>query len=222
LGFGYASRTAEEIAQIGGDFIDVSVLADQKPLLVIGDVAGRGVASARAVDIVRGTIRAMASIDPDPASILDGANRILNSGQRRLEMVTACVIAVDLEAGLIRYATAGHPAPILCHPDGRCVLLEAEYGPPLATVRDSVYTTASASFPPSALLVAYSDGVTEARSVESMFGEERLIDLIGPGLAKEEGRLAEDIVRAASKYAGESPADDMVVLVVRHKWPESG
>jgi chemotaxis methyl-accepting protein methylase/GAF domain-containing protein len=217
LKVGYADRTASRLEQVGGDFAELLPLPDGRQLLLIGDVSGKGVAATSVIDVVRGTILGLAQSGQGPAAVLDAANRALRSYLEPLEMVTACLVFLDLSAHRLTYSNAGHTAAVLCGDD--CSFIDLAHGPPLGTLSDAEFSEMTADFAPGDLLVVYTDGLTETRGETELFGETRLLRLITERLAKEPDKLAAELVEEAEAFAVGEPADDIVVVAVTHVGP---
>ena len=97
---------------MGGDFSDVFVVDDTHVVVLIGDVAGKGVRAAGLTETVRSTVRAFAAIDSSPAFILAKTNELLLRFDPDEPHVTAFCAVLDPHTGHLSYASAGHPAPV--------------------------------------------------------------------------------------------------------------
>jgi PAS domain S-box-containing protein len=149
-------------ALVGGDWFDAFRLADGRIVITIGDVVGSGLAAATAMGEARQSIRGAAAINPDPAILLDAADRILadNTEDRFATAWAGIVDPIDFS---MRYASAGHPAPMVRDPDGTVRALPCD-GLPLGlagtlTQRRSTSTT---FIEPGSLLLLYTDGLVES------------------------------------------------------------
>ena len=160
LEVGLAYRPAHAAEQVGGDFYDLYVLKDGRVAVVIGDVSGSGVRAASLTETARATLRALASLDPSPSSILTKANELLLRQVPHDQFVTVLLAMVDIAHGKVVISSAGHPPLVVC--DGNTRLLEAPHGTPLGTI-GTLYGEAEFDFLPDETLVLYTDGLTEAR-----------------------------------------------------------
>jgi serine phosphatase RsbU (regulator of sigma subunit) len=196
---------ASKEAQVGGDWYDAFELPDKSILFSIGDVAGHGLEAAIAMSHARQAIVAAALSDSDPASVLSTANRsiLLQDGT----MVTAVCGFLDPVTREIVYATAGHPPPILVQ-NGVAAFLEHE-GVPLGIVAGNEYRTFTAHALAGALLVLYTDGVTEGHH-DVLAGEARLLE--AARLAAGEDDPAAAIERRV--FADAAPTDDVAILTL--------
>jgi serine phosphatase RsbU (regulator of sigma subunit) len=211
LEVGLTEVAAFEPALVGGDFWDVMELGDGRVMVLIGDVAGKGIAAAGLTETVRSTMRAFASVDPVPAYILRKTNELLLREPEEA-YVTALVVIVDPKTRHVCLGSAGHPGPVLL---GRsaCAVIEPRYGPPLGSFKTE-YTTTERVLSPGDSLVLYTDGVTEARSGGKLFGEQRLLQAACALRGASAQETADGIREAALSFASRL-TDDLEVLVLR-------
>ncbi len=149
-------------ARVGGDWFDAFRLADGRIVITIGDVVGSGLAAATAMGEVRQSIRGAAAINPDPAILLDAADRILAEGLDE-RYATAWAGIVDPIDFSLRYASAGHPQPMVREPDSTVRLLEGDGLPlGLAGTLAQRRTTFSTFIEPGSLLLLFTDGLIES------------------------------------------------------------
>ena len=196
-------------ARIGGDWYDALRLADGRVVLSVGDVSGSGLDAAVMMASVRQILRGVAQIHPDPAMMLDAADRTLQSDDSE-RFVTAFVGVLDPVTWNLSYASAGHPRPLVRDAAGRLSELRAS-GLPLGALGRALRSTENATLPPDALLVLYTDGLTEAtRDVDA--GEARLRSVLGDTAILERPQLARAIHDAVVPAAAR---DDVAVFVVR-------
>ena len=216
-GFSLAAewRSAREVA---GDFYDVFPLAGGCWGIVIGDVSGKGAPAALYMVLARSLVRSKVDSAPGPAALLTQVNQALIA-QSSVEMyVTVFYAILDPAAHTLTYANAGHTRPILRRradpvqtgplPGGGLVLgmLEA------VSLADHTITLA-----PGDVLVAYTDGLTEAfNATQDMFGEERLTRIIHAQTTASAQELLDAMVTQATAFAGGAPqSDDTTILVLQ-------
>ncbi|MBV9720067.1 MAG: SpoIIE family protein phosphatase [Candidatus Eremiobacteraeota bacterium] len=154
-------RPAALEVQVGGDWYDAFDLDDHRVLLTVGDVTGHGLEASIVMGKLRHAINVVAMYEPDPARILDAAERFL---LRRfpVAVATAFVAVFDSRLRTLTYANAGHPYPILrCH-DGSLHELQAE-GVPIGLRSDArPGKSLNRRLDDAALLALYTDGLVEA------------------------------------------------------------
>jgi serine phosphatase RsbU (regulator of sigma subunit)/anti-sigma regulatory factor (Ser/Thr protein kinase) len=196
-------------AYVGGDWYDAARLPDGRVILSIGDVCGFGLDAAVAMANVRQVVRGVAQIHPDPAVMLDAADRTLHDADQE-RIVTAFVGVFDPITSLLTYASAGHPRPLLRRTDGSVTELSA-FGLPLGLpMRTEPRKTESAILPEGSLLVLFTDGLTEATH-DLLAGEQRLRAIIASGAIMDAPNIAQAIGKAVLP---EHSNDDVAILTV--------
>lgn len=202
---------ATEGVDVGGDWYDAFHLGDEVLGLVIGDVVGHNLASASAMSQVRNAVRALAVDDPDPSKVL----RRTNSALARLlpdALATVFYAVLDLRAGRLDYANAGHPPPLLIAPEGPCYL-SGQGGLMLGAAEDAAYEVATEPVRPGTGLLLYSDGLVEDRSRSIDQG----LETLAAAFADLTLRSADEICATAqgALLRTETRADDVCLLAVR-------
>ncbi len=183
--------------QVGGDFFQILPAGDGGLLLVVGDVAGKGLPAAMLVSVLVGAIRGVAEYTTDPAELLANLNERL-VGRAGGGFSTALVARISAN-GHVLAANAGHLSPYL---DG--VEIELPGALPLGVESGSHYVTTEFHLAPGSRLTFYSDGVVEAQSTKGeLFGFDR-----GRALSTEP---ASAIVEAARKFGQQ---DDITVVTI--------
>ena len=212
LELGAVAQTAYEAELVGGDFSDVFLVDDDHVMVLIGDVAGKGVRAAGMTETVRSTVRALAAVDRSPAFILGKTNELLLRFDPDEPHVTAFLAVLEPKTGHLSYASAGHPAP--AHLGAfSCQTLEVAFGPPLGTFEHS-YANAHATLTLDTYLVLYTDGVTEARRGAALLGEKRLLEVVADLRGGSAQEVAAGVRDAALAFAGRL-RDDLQVVVLR-------
>ena len=197
--------------EVGGDWYDAVALPTGKLLLVVGDVAGRGIAAASTMGQLRSAVRSYALLESDPAALLDHLNRFQFS-MAWDDMATVLLAVIDPSAARLEYASAGHPPPLVVGPNGEAAYLVGGRGAPLGALEHAPYTTASADLEPGATLLVYTDGLIEQRGEhpDEGLGRLRAAALEGP---PELGALCDHVVDTVLRsYAND---DDVTLLILR-------
>ncbi|WP_331273033.1 SpoIIE family protein phosphatase [Motilibacter deserti] len=195
--------------QLGGDWWDALRLADGRIALVVGDVAGHGVAAAAAMAQVRTALRAYLLDGHGPAAALDRLDNLVDALLDG-EMATAVVAAVDPSAGTVELACAGHPPPVLAHPEGAHAL-DVPPRPPLGVGLLGRSAAVTVPLPPGAALVLYSDGLVERRDASVYDGVGRLCATASGGPGADLHGWADTLLAAGTGSEG----DDTTLLVAR-------
>jgi len=215
LEFAAAYVGATQWQEISGDFYDVFPAWDGWAI-AIGDVCGKGQDAAAMTAAARHSIRAFAHVHETPAEVLNGANEVLLAGDYGERFVTASLAFLTKRGRRVqvRLGGCGHPGPAVVRADGRVEILEVD-GMPLGLFADNQASRMELELRPGDLLFFYTDGVTEARSADLAFFEDRLAD----ELAAVAGRSAAEVVRAVQElvttFSRGELRDDVTILAVR-------
>lgn len=216
----YLYRPASTAASVGGDFYDVFKADESHVVIVIGDISGKGVAAARMTSLVRDGIRAYSYESVEPGWILTHVNTLVHRSSPAEVFSTVFVGVLETQTGQLRYCGAGHPPAIIARAgDGEHLILE-----PRSTVVGAFgsvqFETEETHLGVGDILVLYTDGITEARRDRVMFGQERLLELLGSLKSVPLGRLPQAILDGVLDYTGGALSDDTVVLCIRPRAEE--
>jgi len=200
--------------EVGGDWYDGMSLPDGRLALVVGDVMGKGIRAAAVMGQIRNAVRALAALDPEPAAVLAGLDRLAASFDDD-EIVTVVYLLLDPAQGVAHIARAGH-LPVLLVPQGCApTFLPGGDSPPIG-VPVASRDVAVAIVPAGALLLLFTDGLVEDRRTG--------LDVGLPALASTMGRLArapyaklDDLLDELVESTGLQTArsDDVTVLAAR-------
>ena len=158
----YLPGSAE--AEIGGDWYDAIPLRDGKAGVAIGDVVGRGIGAAARMAHLQSAVRAYALEGLRPSVVLERTDAFAQELERR-GMATMLYAVIDPEAGTLRFASAGHPPPLIVSPAGEAVYAEGRSGSPLGTVTFPSYEETVVALQPGSLVLLYTDGLVERPTV---------------------------------------------------------
>lgn len=170
LRFSAEYRASTREADVGGDWYDARKLSDGSIAVSVGDVTGRGLQAAGLMGKLRQGMAMAAIYETDPARILDALDAQLRTEDSHA-IATAFIGIIDPARQTLRYATAGHPPPLL-RANGSLHELRSD-GLPIG-LRDAAREESRAvSLDGADLLMLYTDGLTEATR-DIAFGEQRL------------------------------------------------
>ncbi len=206
---------ATEGLEVGGDFYDVYRTPGGWGV-AIGDVCGKGEEAAAVTAAARHAIRVLAHWSADPAEVLDKANEVMLAEEFGDRFVTAKNAHLRWQDGRLHVVlgSAGHPGPVLVRPDGRTTIMSPG-GLPLGLFPTVQAGREEVDLEPGDVLFFFTDGVTEARSPELTYFEDRLTDELA-GLA---GQAPRDIVAGLQslvvEFCRNELRDDMTMLVLR-------
>ncbi|MBA2693095.1 MAG: SpoIIE family protein phosphatase [Rubrobacter sp.] len=208
-----------EETEIGGDFYDLIRAPNGSLIAVVGDVCGKGPDAAAVAALSRYTIQAVVMNEDSPAKILSALNKAMLRQLDDLKFSTITCARLEKAEGEntfdLTVSRGGHPAPLVHRFDGRIEKIEMP-GRVLGVFDDPGVEERVVRLFPGDAAVFYTDGLTEARAPDgSLFGEERLLDLLrecGEGKAAE---IAECLKDAVHDFDDGVPLDDLAVLVLK-------
>ncbi|MFF4960006.1 PP2C family protein-serine/threonine phosphatase [Streptomyces sp. NPDC001222] len=196
-----------------GDWYDVVDLPDGRFAVAVGDVVGHGLEAAAVMGMLRSALSAAIRALERPAQAMEVVGLYARSVEGALN-TTAFKAMVDTRSRLIIYSSAGHPPPVLVHPEGVCEFLDQATDPPLGARPQHVpRPQAGQPYTPGDLLVLYTDGLIERRDESIEEGLGRLTDALCRCSTLGAERLA-DALLAELGVAGGS-RDDIALVIVR-------
>ena len=214
----------EPAREVGGDFYDFFLLDDKRMVVAIGDVSGKGVPAALFMAVTRSFLRSAFRSDADPSVVMSHVNNELVDGNDTCMFVTLFCAVFDLKDGSLKYANAGHNPPVIQHPDGHQEWITQPFGTVAGIIEDGEYTTGVTTLPDGAVLVLYTDGVTEAMNPDNaLYKESRLAaQLAESGSTGSCRTITEDLVNDIRTFtAGAEQSDDITILMLKRFITES-
>lgn len=201
--------------EVGGDLCEVIPLNDDQVALVVGDASGNSIPAAMIMSAVRGAVRTHPAGADEVIPMVGRLNEALYSITHSHQFMSLCYGVFDAAQRRFTYCNAGHPTPLLVR-NGQVTPLES-HGLLLGVLRETGYESSTIELQPGDVLVFYSDGISEARSLsQQMFRSEGIADAV---LACADRPATEILQRVWSKaeahMAGGDPADDRTLLVLR-------
>jgi serine phosphatase RsbU (regulator of sigma subunit) len=206
---------ASEGVEVSGDFYDVFPVQDGWAIAV-GDVCGKGQEAAAMTAAARHAIRAVAHWNPDPADVLAKVNEVILAGdyEDRFVTVKLAYLRWDGDRVTAELVGSGHPGPAVVRPDGRVDVLSGG-GLPLGLFPDAEPERETIELGTGDLLFFYSDGVTEARSADMEYFEDRLADELAGAAGQSAAETTRMIQRLVAQFSQDDLRDDMTILVAR-------
>jgi GAF domain-containing protein len=207
-------HSATESTLVGGDFYDLFELDPRRVGIIIGDIAGKGLAAAVLTSLVRNTIRAYAFEQGKlPAEIMRLTNDVVERATPSDAFATVFFGVLDREDGRLCYASAGHTRSAILRADGTTSTLDST-GPVLGAFADIGFDEAETSLGPREILFLYTDGLTEARRDGDFYGEARLFAVLGLAELSSPQDLAATVVQNVMEFAHGHLRDDLAILAV--------
>jgi phosphoserine phosphatase RsbU/P len=200
--------------EIGGDYYDFIHQENDRLLIALGDVSGKGTAAALLMSSLHAAIHAQAQTKHSLVEKINSVNNYLANNIPSNRFVTLFFAELDSKTGSLNFVNAGHNPPILIHDAGKVEQLSIG-GVPLGIMPNFKYTEGQTQLHPGDVLVLYSDGVSEAQNPSGEeFGVDRLCEVIKQHVDKPACRLRDRIEDALSKFSNNTPAGDDITFVI--------
>ena len=209
-----ASMTAAK--EVGGDFYDFFPLGDDRLVVIIADVSGKGVPAALFMATAKLVLQSSIRDNPDLETAVKAANDELCAGNQAGMFVTAWIGVMELRSGRLDYVCAGHNPPVLITAAGAdyvrcrsCLVLGAFEG--------TTYRKESMTLNPGDRILLYTDGVTEAQNgKQELYGEDRLRSCLSSLEEAGSDDVIQGLLTDVSSFVGNAAqADDLTMLCLR-------
>ncbi|MFB3131915.1 MAG: SpoIIE family protein phosphatase, partial [Rhodothermales bacterium] len=151
--------------EVGGDYYDVIELHDNRLLLIIADVTGKGVPAALLMSNIQACTHTMLPMDLTLEEVTGHMNRVIFNNTSYDKFITAFSGIYHVETGQFDYVNAGHELPMLVRKNGDIELLD-KGGLLLGVMKGVPYERGTVHLAPGDLVVMFTDGVTEAMGLE--------------------------------------------------------
>ncbi|MFJ1806862.1 MULTISPECIES: SpoIIE family protein phosphatase [unclassified Streptomyces] len=219
--------------EVGGDWYDLIPLSADRVAMVIGDVMGHGITEAATMGRLRTAVRTLADLEMHPDELFSRLNDLVSDlGE---DFYATCLYAVfDPVARTCTYALAGHPPPVVAHPDGTVHSPDVAPDPPLGAAK-LPFETHRLPMPDESLVVLCTDGLVESitRDADEGLAQLRQTLSLAPAEAgcfeaadedddvRRLERLCDTVVSALLPDRGQT-ADDAGLLVVHARCTGAG
>ena len=202
--------------EVGGDLYDYYI-RDEKLFFCIGDVSGKGAASAMVMSVVHSLFRAFSAKENSPAHIMQAINEASCRGNESNIFVTMFIGVLDLPTGRLRYCDAGHDAPITIE-NGKLRMEDCNPHLPVGVFDDVKYGVQETQLEPNSTLFLYTDGLTEAmNSKHKQFGIQRVEEVLMANCQLYPQQLLEVISEQVREFVGDAnQSDDLTLLAIRY------
>ncbi|HEX6771563.1 MAG TPA: SpoIIE family protein phosphatase [Acidobacteriaceae bacterium] len=201
---------------VGGDYYDVLSLDDGSLGLAIGDVSGKGISAALLMASLRASLRGMTMDGPaDLAVLISRVNRLVYESSATNRYATFFFGIYQPANRLLRYVNAGHNPPYVVRKNEVHALDGG--GPVIGLLPDAIYEECRLLLKPGDLLLAYTDGISEALNLQDQeWGEERMLAAARAHLPENASTILRHIVNEADRFASTAPQhDDMTLLLMK-------
>jgi serine phosphatase RsbU (regulator of sigma subunit) len=202
--------------QVGGDYYDFLDLGQERLGLVIGDIAGKGIAAALLMANLQANLRSQCAVALDePERSLGLVNRLLYENSIDSAYATLFFAEYDNRARKLRYVNCGHLCALLLHGDDTLERLHST-STVLGLFKEWECTTGEAAISCGDTLALYTDGITESfNDIGGEFGEERLIDSLRRHRSYPAPDAVAAVVEDVRKFSPREQSDDRTLIVAK-------
>ncbi len=204
--------------QVGGDYYDFLNLGQERVGLVVGDIAGKGIAAALLMANLQANLRSQCAIALDqPQQFLQSVNRLFYENTADGAYATLFFAEYDDRVRRLRYANCGHLCALLFRKDNTLERLESTCSV-LGLFREWDCAISECELFPGDTLALYTDGVTECfNDADEEFGEQRLVDAVRrrPGLSPR--ALLDSVLDEVQRFGSREQHDDITLIVAQCK-----
>ena len=202
--------------EVGGDLFDY-FMRDGKLFFCIGDVSGKGAASAMLMAVMHSLFRAFSDHENNPSNIMRAINENACKGNQSNMFVTLFIGVLDLPTGELQYCNAGHDCPLVLA--GKEVRgIEAPPHLPLGVFPDVNYKAGRYTLEAGSTLFLYTDGLTEAKnSTRAQFGLSRVKETLGDVASTAPAEVLQAISDSLKGFVADAPqSDDLTLMAIRY------
>jgi sigma-B regulation protein RsbU (phosphoserine phosphatase) len=206
---------------VSGDFFNILALSDSEVGVLICDVTGHGVRAALVTAMIRALSEELKPFASDPGIFLrklnaDLCNILKSTGSPML--TTGFYLTANWQTGVMRFANAGHPKPLLVRRATKNVEPLANASgrgqPALGLFDDPPYETSEAKIAPGDFIMLFTDGLYEVQGAnEELYSQQRLMVDVKSLIEKPAGQLFDDLLEAIRAFSTDHAFEDDVCLV---------
>jgi phosphoserine phosphatase RsbU/P len=204
---------------VSGDYYDFLPLGPGRLGIALADISGKGISAALIMASLQAALRSQAMFDGrgpgSTAEIVTRLNKHLYSSTAPDRFATLFYGVYDAQTHRLEYTNAGHPAPLCI--SGKQVRCLSTGGTVLGLFDDRQFESQVVDIAPGSLLIAYSDGLTEAENANAEeFEEQRVLDValrMGQAPAR---AVLKNLLEAVNQWTGPAEqSDDITIIVAR-------
>jgi len=212
---------SESADEVGGDYYDIYKINEDKTIIIIGDVSGKGTSAAFHMSQLKGIFHSLVQLQLSPKDFLIYANNALAKGLDKSSFITAAYYIIDRKTGSIEFSRAGHCPTLYYDHSKKTANYFYGIGLGLGIIRNNEFyryvNIDKIKYNPKDILVLFTDGITEARNNnQEEFGYERLKNLIVEYAELTPDKIKESIMEAMYSFCGtNAPEDDSTLIIIK-------
>jgi serine phosphatase RsbU (regulator of sigma subunit) len=208
--------TCIQARQVGGDYYDFLDLGRERLGLVIGDIAGKGIAAALLMANLQANLRSQSAIASDqPLRLLRSMNQLFYENTNDSDYASLFFAEYDDHMGRLRYANCGHLSALLLRSDDNVEWLRSTCTV-LGLFREWDCSMAECQISPGDTLALYTDGITESfNAAGEEFGEQRLIEALQQHREHTAQNLLVSVINDVRQFSSDEQHDDITLIVAK-------
>ncbi len=206
--------------EVGGDYFDFIERADQKKLVVIADVAGKGFSAAMVMSNIQAMIQVLAQQDISMESLASIVNQSVIKNSARGCFISMVYFEFYPDKEYFRYLNCGHNPPLLFNQSGVRIL---EANAPVIGVAEGEYSIAPMiEYGNGDLIFTYTDGLSELRNEQrELLGEAKIEEILQSKCDLDAPQIKQHMLQEVAKFHGQTaPTDDLSFMVIKRKAAE--
>ena len=200
--------------EVGGDLYDFFMLDQDRLVLVIADVSGKGIPAALFMMQAKTLVREIAPQDIPIDVIMERVNNGLYAFNEEQQFITTWMMIVNLATGKALEVNAGHTMPALCRFHGQYELVRNEHDLPLGFMENLSFTVNEWQLEPGDRIFVYTDGVNEAENIsEEQLGTNRLLAALNEERQASQKEILTLVSERVRAFTGEAPQTDDITML---------
>ncbi|MCB2200641.1 SpoIIE family protein phosphatase [bacterium] len=208
------SATCSFCLEVAGDTFDVIPIEDGSTLFAVGDVSGKGAGAAMIMANVQASLRALTDTGVSLANMIKKINTLIAQSTAPEQFITYFAAIYDPVKKAITYVNAGHNPPRIVRSSGEVVEL-TEGGLILGMMGQMPYEEATLPFEAGDILVAFTDGISEATNpADEMFGEEKIVEVVSEKRAGTPDAIHDALTQNLQQFIEDVPIEDDVTIFI--------
>ncbi|HWX56065.1 MAG TPA: SpoIIE family protein phosphatase [Verrucomicrobiae bacterium] len=201
--------------QVGGDYYDFINLGRERLGLVLGDISGKGIASALLMANLQANLRSQCAVLAEPERLLRSVNQLFYDNTPDSAYASLVFAEYDDATQRLRYANCGHLSALLLRDDRTLARLDSTCTV-MGLFQEWECVIAECRLFSGDTLALYTDGITESfNAAGEEFGEERLIAALRRHRALSSRDLRAAIVNEVRQFSPHEQYDDITLIVAK-------
>jgi len=212
------SKSADEV---GGDYYDIYKVDENRTIVIIGDVSGKGTSAAFHMSQLKGIFHSLVQLNLSSREFMVYANKALAQGLDKNSFITASIYNIDRHSRTIEFCRAGHCPSLFLKKDSKEPTYFLGKGLGLGILRNNEFqeyvNNDRIKFNAGDLLILFTDGITEARNIQGKeFGYDRLKKLVLKNADNSPEGMKNEIIGALYDHCeSKAPDDDYTLIIIK-------